>query len=99
MSLLGENLCDLIFNNTSYFIDALPDVALIRSRRGFQPQIIELGEEAVLARHPAIAKCFPVIFGTDRCRLLVERRQKLAHGAIERGWREISKFGDCVHEI
>src|SRR5258708_27443693 len=47
------------------FVDALPDVTLIRSRRGFQPQIIELGEDAVLARHPTIAEDLPVILGRD----------------------------------
>src|SRR6266849_7166421 len=78
------------------FVDALPYLALVCSQRGFSPKIIELGEDTVLARHPTITESLPVILGTDRCRLLIECRQKLAHGAIKRRGREVAKFGNGV---
>ncbi len=36
------------------------------------------------------------LLGTDRGRFLIERRQKIAHGAVERRGREISQLGDGV---
>src|ERR1700675_1379592 len=68
----SESRLNHLLNFGLEFVDALPNVALIRSRRGFQPQIVELRENAVLAPHPTIAEGFPVILGTDRCRLLIE---------------------------
>src|SRR5258708_28049687 len=53
-------------------VDALPNIALVCPRRGFQPKIVELGEDAVLARHPTIAKCLPVVLGCDGLGLSIE---------------------------
>ncbi len=39
-------------------VDALAYVALGGAGRGLQPEIVDLGEQAVLAGHPAVAELF-----------------------------------------
>ena len=70
------------------FIDALPHVALGIFRGRLQPKIVDLGEHAVLARHPAIAECFPVGFGLDRRGFFFQRGQQLLDSLVQRGRRE-----------
>jgi hypothetical protein len=71
------------------FVDALAYFALVRAGRGFQPLIVELREDAVFAGDPAIAECLPVVLGAYCCRLLLQRGQKFAYGAVESGGREV----------
>jgi len=50
---------------------ALAYLALGIFRRGFQPKVVELREDAVLAGHPAIAKGLPVVLRGDGGRFLI----------------------------
>ena len=58
----GERRLNHLLNFGLELVDALSHVALVCSRRGFQPQIIELGQDAVLARHPTIAEVLMLPF-------------------------------------
>ncbi len=91
-STLDASKCRLnrLFNLGFEFVDTLPNLAFIRPGRGLQPEFVQLGQNAVLARHPAIAKSFPIVLGGDSSRLLLERSQKFADGAVERRGREFS---------
>ena len=72
------------------FVDALADFALGFFRRGLQPEIVDLRENAVLARQPAIAEGFPVGFALDGRGFLLQRRQQLLDGVVERRRGEVS---------
>ena len=61
-----ERCLHRLFDLGFEFVDALADLALVRAGRPFQPQFIELSEDAVFAPHPAITKCFPIALGSDR---------------------------------
>src|SRR5207244_6723306 len=52
---LFESSLDFSFNFRLEFVDALADLALRFFGRGFQPEFVELGENAVFAREPVIA--------------------------------------------
>ena len=92
----GQRRVDRRFNFGFEFVDALADVALGFFRRGLQPEVVELGEHAVLASHPAIAEDFPVVFRCDCRRLLLQRGQQFAHRAVECRGGEVGQFGDGV---
>ena len=63
------------FGFYEHSIDALPDLAFVRPRRSFQPQIVQLSKDAVLARHPAIAKGLPIVLASSTdCGLLAQAR-------------------------
>ncbi len=97
---------DSLFNFFLEFVDALADILLVWSGRGLQPKIVELSEDAVLARHPAIAISLPgILVGSISCSKAtaadswLQSRQKFARGAIEGRGREVGKFGNCVRHV
>src|SRR6185437_15902386 len=56
-ALLGA--VDGLFDLALELVDARAHVALGWAGRGFQPEIVDLRKNAVLARHPAVAESFP----------------------------------------
>src|SRR5712692_5775035 len=89
------------FDNLLYksleFVDAASNFALGLVGRGFKPQVIDLGENAVLAGHPAVAEDFVISFiSTDSIGFLFQSRAQLGHGGVERCSRVILEFGNGV---
>ena len=80
------------------FVDALPDLALRFFRSGLQPCVVDLREQAILARHPAVAKRLPVGLGLQRASLGLKRSKQVSDGFIERCRRIVVEFGNGVHE-
>ena len=70
------------FDASLQFVDAAADLALCRTGRGFQPDVVDLREHAVLARQPAIAECLPVRFGVEFARF--RRRARRTGSATAR---------------
>jgi hypothetical protein len=87
------------FRASLQLVDAAADFALCRTGRGFQPNVIDLSEDAVLARQPAVAKGFPVSVGMERGDFPIEGGEQIADGAVERFRRVIFEFGNGVHEM
>src|SRR5262249_50443171 len=54
---------DRLLDLSLELVDTRTDVAFGRTRRRFQPKIVDLGEKAVLARYPTVTKDLPVVFG------------------------------------
>src|SRR5215472_10147189 len=77
-------------------VDPRAHVALGWAGSSLKPSVIDLGEDAVLARHPAVAKELPVVFAGDGTRLLINRSQQFANSLVQAGRRIILKFGNCV---
>ncbi len=65
----------LFLNDGLDFVDPLSHVAFGFFRRCLQPEIIDLGEYAVLARHPAVAEGLPVGFILDGRGFLLQSGQ------------------------
>ena len=81
------------------FVDAAADFTLRRARRGFQPDIIDLSKNTVLAREPAIAKDLPVCLALKRSSFRVESGEHLSDRAVQCLRRVIFEFGDGVHDL
>ncbi len=89
---------DYLFDFSLELIDARSHVAFGRTGSCFQPKIVDLREDAILAGHPAITKLFPGVLGADRARLLAHRGEQLTNCAIERRKRVIVEFGNIVSQ-
>ena len=76
-----------------------PTSRLAGAGRGLQPGVVDLRQDAVLARQPAVAKVFPVGLGVQTRRLGVERGEQVADRAIQRLGRVIFEFGNGVHGL
>ena len=86
----------LVFN----LVDALADLALWRLRRSFQPEIVDLREHAVLARHPAIAESLPFGFvAIDSSDSDSSAESRSRDRRVQRRRREIRQFRNGVHVI
>jgi len=72
------------FRASLQLVDAAADFALCGARRGFQPDVVDLGEDAVLARQPAIAKRLPVGIGVERRSFVVEGTEEFGNGTVQR---------------
>ncbi len=79
-------------------VDPLADLALGGLGRGLQPGVVDLRQQAVLARHPAVAERLPVGLGLQRASFGLQRSEQFGDGAIERRGRKIFEFGNGVHE-
>src|SRR5258708_331153 len=79
-------------------VDARTHLALGWTRRSLQPQIIDLGEDAVLAGHPAVAKFFPGVLRGNSISFLTSSVQQLADGFIEGRCRVIIEFRNAVYQ-
>ena len=90
---------DRRFDPRLQFVDALADLALCRAGRGLQPGVVDLRQDAVLARQPAVAECLPVGFAVQRGGFGVERGEQIGDGAIQRLGRVVFEFGNGVHEF
>src|SRR5438552_650335 len=95
-TLLGS--FDTLLNLDFKLVDPGAYIAFGATRSGFQPQIINLGEDAILARHPAIPKGLPSIFIRDGGGFLTHSTQQLLHSLVQGGRRIIFEFGNCVHD-
>src|SRR5271166_1159364 len=100
----GLWISDSYFGFLYFFLDdpfqpihPLADLALCLSRSGLEPQLIDLRQDPVLARHPAIAKVFPVRFVLDSRGFLVKRVVKIGKATVDEGRRVIFEFGNGVH--
>ncbi len=82
------------------FVDANPGLTLGILRRDLQPQIIDLGKDAVLARHPPIAKCLqtPLSLRTPVAFVLA-RTNALARSLLQRRRRIVRQFGNGVGHV
>ena len=59
------------------FIDTLAGIALGFLGCGLEPEIVNLGGDAIFACHPAIAEDFELVLAADGCGFRVERRQQI----------------------
>ena len=78
------------------FVDANPGLALRLFRRAFQPQIIDLGEDSVLARHPAVAKRLQFRVDANLGSFAGARSNALARSLLQRRRRIVRQFGNGV---
>ena len=85
------------FNFSFELINAAADFALLRAGRGLQPEVVDLGQDAVLARHPAIAEFFPRGFVGDGAGFHLERGGQFRDGLVERRGRVAVEFWNAVH--
>ena len=88
---------DGLFHLMSELVDLLADVSLVSRGRGLQPSVIDLRQDAALARHPAVAKCLQIRIVSDRRAFLLQGLQQLTRGRIQRLGRVIFEFWDGVH--
>ena len=87
-----------VFDESSDFVDPLSNFAFRIFRRSLQPQIVDLGEHAVLARHPAVAEGFPVRFALDRLGFLAQGSEQLLDGLVQRRRGVALQFGTVYME-
>ena len=88
---------DRVFDKSSDLVNPLPNFAFRILRGSLQPRIIDLRQHTVLARHPAVAKNFPIFFVLDRLRFRLEGGEQLLNGLVQGRCREVLQFGDGVH--
>ena len=97
---LRERGFDFRFNFSFEFIHPLADFALGFFRRGFQPQFVNLRENAVFTRQPMVAESLALSFVGQRSGFLVEHRKQLLDSLVEGGRRKIFQLRDGVgHEF
>ena len=75
-------------NGGPKFIDTLSYFPLGIFRGRFQPKIVDLGEDAILAADPAVAEGFPVGLGCDTLGFFFQRGEQLLGSFVQRGGRE-----------
>src|SRR5580704_11265695 len=74
-------------------VDPLSYLALGRTGRGFQPDVVDLRQDAVLAGEPAISEGLPVGLVSERRCLQVKSREEISDRTIQRFWGVIVEFG------
>ena len=79
---------NLLCDSSLDLIDPLPHVALGIFRGRFQPEIVDLGEDAILAADPAVAEGFPVSLGCDTLGFFFQRGEELLGSFVKRSRRE-----------
>ena len=82
---MSSGFCHFFFDDRLDLVDPLSHLALGVFRRRLQPEIIDLGEHAVLARHPAVAEGLPVGLVLDGRGFLLQRGEQLLDGLVQRG--------------
>ena len=81
------------------FVNANPDFALGLFGSALQPQIVDLGQDPVLAGHPAIAECFQIsVIAHLRCFRLA-RCDAFASSLLQRRRRVLRQFGNGVRHL
>ena len=74
---------DLALNFVFEFVDELAGVALGFLRRGFEPEIVDLRGDAVLAREPAVAEELVVVVAGNGRGFCFECRQQIARSRVK----------------
>ena len=76
-------LLDYLLGRDLQFINSLSDFPLRRARRRFQPEIVDLREQAILAGQPTVAEKFPLRLFRNRGRFSFQSRRQVAGGLVE----------------
>ena|SRR5436305_578837 len=77
------------FNLRLDFIYTLTDLSLRVFWSGLQPELVDLGENAIFSGEPAVTKGFPLIFILDGGSFLLQRSQKFFDRGVEGLRREV----------
>ena len=90
---ISYGLLNLIFDQ----VHLLADLSLRFLRRTLQPEIVNLRQHAILARHPSVTKYLPpglVLYGRS---LTAKRKKQVSGSALQRRRRIIRQFRNTVH--
>src|ERR1700685_710664 len=87
---------DYVLHFSFELVDTLSSVTLCILRRCLEPNVVDLGQETVGARHPTVTKYFPFGLAVDRLRLSCKRRQKILCSFLQSSGGEILELGNCV---
>ncbi len=96
---LGLSFFNGSFRTSLQCIDALSDLALRRAGSGFQPGVVYLRQDAILAGQPAVAEVLPVGLVRERRCLRFKRSKQISDGAVKSVRGVVVEFRYGVHDV